>query len=52
MDTPSTHWLTRPRSIRRLKVGFAGVLLLTLIPDLFIDQYEHFGIEGSFGFFA
>lgn len=46
------HWLLRPATIRRLWLLFAGLLLLTLVPDLFIEQYDHFGIEGSFGFYA
>ncbi len=52
MSAPDRHWLTTPKAIRRLWILFAGILLLTLLPDLFIAQYDHFGIEGSFGFYA
>ncbi|RLA36287.1 MAG: hypothetical protein DRR03_04330 [Gammaproteobacteria bacterium] len=52
MVEPRTHWLARPRTIRWIWIAFAGVLLLTLIPSLFIEQHEHFGLEGSFGFYA
>ncbi|MEX0741940.1 MAG: hypothetical protein WD079_04025 [Phycisphaeraceae bacterium] len=46
------HWLVRPRTIRLLWIVFIAILVLTIIPDLFIDQYDHFGIEATFGFFA
>ena len=52
MTEPRTHWLARPRTIRWIWIVFAGLLLLTLIPDLLIEQHEHFGLEGSFGFYA
>ena len=52
MTEPRTHWLASPRAIRWIWVAFAGLLLLTLITDLFIEQHEHFGLEGSFGFYA
>jgi len=46
------HWLMRPESIKLLWRLFAGILALTLVPDLFLHQHEHFGIEDSFGFYA
>lgn len=46
------YWQLLPENVRRLWLLFAGVLLLTLLPDLFIEQHEQFGLEGSFGFFA
>ena len=52
MSESQRHWLGRPRTVRWLWVGFVDVLILTLVPDLFIEQYEHFGLEGGFGFYA
>jgi hypothetical protein len=52
MNGPKPHWLTTPRSIRRLWWLFAGILALTVVPDFFAVQYAHFGVDGSFGFYA
>ena len=52
MNDRETHWLTTPRAIRRLWVGFAVLLVLTVLPDFFVEQYEHFTIDGTFGFYA
>ena len=52
MNEREKHWLTTPRAIRRLWIGYIVVLVLTVLPDLFVAQYEHFGIDGSFGFYA
>jgi hypothetical protein len=52
VSEPEKHWLTTPRAIRRLWIGYIVVLVLTVLPDLFVTQYEHFGIDGSFGFYA
>lgn len=46
------HWLVRPANIRRLWILFIGLLALTIIPDLFIERHEEFGIDGTIGFFA
>lgn len=50
-DEPE-HWLVRPETIRKLWVGSSVVLALMVAADLFIDQYEYFGIDGTFGFYA
>ena len=52
MSENNKHWLLRRENIRRLWIAFAGILLLTLIADLFVHQHMYFGIEDSFGFFA
>jgi len=52
VSEPRQHWLTTPRAIRRLWIGFVVVLVLTVIPDFFVEQYEHFGIDDEFGFYA
>ncbi len=46
------HWLVRPVTVRRIRFVGTAVLLLTLIPDLFIEQHADFGVEDGFGFFA
>lgn len=46
------HWLVRPKTIRLLWVGFIAVLAATVIAGLFVEQHDHFGVEGSFAFFA
>ena len=46
------HWLVRPRTIRRLWVGFGVVLALTLLADAAVTRHPHFPIEGVFGFYA
>ena len=48
----SDHWLVRPKTIRLLWIAFIVILVLTVIPDFFIHQYDEFGLEGSFGFYA
>ena len=46
------HWLVRPRTIRRLWMGFAAVLALLVAADLFIHPHPHFGLDGTFGFYS
>ena len=50
-DEPE-HWLVRPATIRNLWIGSSVILALMVAADLFIDQYEYFGIDGTFGFYA
>lgn len=52
MTEKPKHWLVRPRTIRLLWVIFILILILLLLPDLYIHQHAHFGIEASFGFYA
>lgn len=46
------HWLVRPTTIRRLWIGFAVVLALTVLADLLVERHAIFGVEGTFGFDA
>lgn len=46
------HWLARPSTIRLLWGVFVAVLLVTVVPDFFIHQHVHFGVEDFFGFYA
>jgi len=46
------HWLVRPSTIRMLWIVSTIVLAATVVPDFFIDPYDHFGIDGTFGFYA
>jgi len=46
------HWLVRPSTIRLLWIVSSLVLAATVVPDFFIDQYDHLGIDGTFGFYA
>ena len=52
MREKQTHWLLRPRGIRLLWLVFAGILGLSVLAGLLVHPHEHFGIEGSFGFYA
>jgi len=52
MNGEHQHWLTRPKTIRRLWAGFIAVLALTVAADLFIHRHPHFGFDAWFGFFA
>ncbi|MGH7254819.1 MAG: hypothetical protein ACREI3_03490 [Nitrospirales bacterium] len=50
--TNKSHWLTQPRAIRRLWIGFAGVLALTVLAEVPIEDHGYFGIDATFGFHA
>ncbi|NCF29656.1 MAG: hypothetical protein GWP69_19920 [Gammaproteobacteria bacterium] len=51
-DNETRHWLTRPRTIRRLWIG-GGVMLAGLVlADIFVDAHPSFGVDGAFGFYA
>ncbi len=45
-------WLTQPENVRLLWRGFIAVLVLTVLLQLAIPIHGHFGIDGTFGFFA
>ncbi|MCB1552523.1 MAG: hypothetical protein KDJ14_01850 [Xanthomonadales bacterium] len=47
-----TPWLSRPQSIRVLWIGFAVVLALTVLAQLFVHLHAHFALEALFGFNA
>lgn len=46
------HWLTRPRTLRRLWAAFIAVLALTVLAGLAVDTHPHFDVERLFGFNA
>ncbi|HSD44462.1 MAG TPA: hypothetical protein VLD36_21690 [Burkholderiales bacterium] len=48
----SDHWLTRPRTIRRLWQAFIAILALTVVAELAIEAHPHFAAESLFGFNA
>jgi hypothetical protein len=48
----SDHWLTRPRTIRRLWQAFIAVLALTVLAEFAIEAHPHFAVERLFGFGA
>lgn len=52
MESKQVHWLVRPTTIRRLSIISLIVLALTVAPDFFLPSYGHFGIDGTFGFYA
>lgn len=52
MPPDHDHWLVRPSTIRLLWGVFIAILLLTIVPDLFIHQHVHFGVEDFLGFYA
>lgn len=45
-------WLTRPENVRLLWRGFIAVLAVTVLLQLMVPVHGHFGVDGSFGFFA
>ena len=51
-DSDTEHFLTRPRTIRRLWWGFAIVLALTVVAQLGIYVKGYFTVDGWFGFGA
>lgn len=46
------HWLVRPSTIRKLWIGFAVILGLTLAAQLFVHLHEYFTVDGVPGFYA
>ena len=51
-EDEATHWLLRPRTIRRLWVGFAVTLALLVLADLLVPPSSVIGVDGTFGFYA
>lgn len=51
-EDETKHWLVRPRTIRRLWTGFAVLLSLLVLADIFIHPHAAFGVDGTFGFYA
>lgn len=52
MNNEPEHWLVKASTIRRLSIVSLIILALTVVPDFFLPTYEHFGIDGTFGFYA
>ncbi len=48
----SDHWLVRPDTIRKLWIGSIVALVLLVATDLWIHHHAHFGLDGTFGFYA
>ena len=48
----SDHWLVRPRTIRWLWIVSLAVLALTVLADFVFTPKDHFGIDGTIGFYA
>ena len=46
------HWLYRPGTARRLWIGFAIVLALTVLAGFAVDMHPHFAFEALPAFFA
>ena len=46
------HWLVRPTTIKRLWVVFAAILVALVAADFWLHGHPHFGIDGTFGFYA
>ena len=51
-DPEQRAWLYRPSSIRKLWIGLAVVLALTVVAQFGVHVHEHFSIDGWFGFSA
>lgn len=51
-DEKEMHWLVRPQTIRKLWIGFGVVLTLLVLADAFLHAHPHFGVDGTFGFYA
>jgi uncharacterized PurR-regulated membrane protein YhhQ (DUF165 family) len=46
------HWLTRPRTIRVLWIGFVIVLGFTVVAEFFVHRHPHFSMDGLLAFNA
>jgi hypothetical protein len=52
MTDPEEHWLARPGTIRVLWLVLAGVLIVTVAAELFIDVKGAFTLDRMFAFAA
>lgn len=50
--TEQTHWLVRPENIRKLWIGFIGVLAVTALLDVVIHPHAAFGLDGTLFFYS
>lgn len=48
----ASHWLDKPRNVKRLWRGFLVVLALTVLAELLVHLHPQFEIESVFGFSA
>ncbi len=46
------HWLYRPENRRKLWWGFAVILAITVIAQIFVHVHDYFTVDGWFGFSA
>jgi hypothetical protein len=51
-EPPTTPWLSRPSTIRLLWIVASVLLALTVLAQVFVPLYAHFGVDGWFGFNA
>ncbi len=51
-DQPQQHWLTRPKTIRKIWWGGLVVLALIALGDYVIHGHPYFVIDGTFGFYS
>ncbi len=49
---PEPHWLTRPETIRILWIVSAVILAAIVGLQFLVPIKGHFGIDGTYGFFA
>jgi len=52
MNGEGDPWLTRPRTVRGLKIAGAAALVLVTLADLAIEKKPYFEVEHLFGFGA
>ena len=49
---PDSHWLDKPKNIKRLWLLFIGILVATVLAEKFVHLHPVFEMEGWFGFHA
>ena len=52
MEHNSPGFFERPKTIRALWILLFVVCGLTLVPELFIERHDYFGIDHFFSFYA
>ncbi|MDX1593524.1 MAG: hypothetical protein R3298_04695 [Gammaproteobacteria bacterium] len=50
MAKEKTHWLDRPRNVRKVYLAVWVACGLLLVAELFVDKHGEVGIEHWFGF--
>ncbi|GEO82805.1 hypothetical protein [Pararhodospirillum oryzae] len=50
MSAPSSPWLTRPETIRRLWIVGLATLAVTVLVEPFVEHHPAFAFEGWFAF--